>query len=89
MAYSFFWTAFIYHHVFDSLFGLFVGVGISFLVQCSDGLNYFEFNEPTLLYAIRFMAATLKKSIIEFIELFSPEGELRASLVKPDEDDIY
>lgn len=38
MAYSFYWTAFIYHHVFDSLFGLIMGLSTTLFIQCCDGL---------------------------------------------------
>ncbi|CAI2377595.1 unnamed protein product [Moneuplotes crassus] len=88
MAYSFFWTAFIYHHTFDSLFGLLLGSVLSFLIQCSDGLNYFEMNIPTIVYAIRFMAGTIKQAIAEFGELYKEEGDFRASIVKPSDRDI-
>mmetsp|Transcript_3027 Transcript_3027/g.2511 ORF Transcript_3027/g.2511 Transcript_3027/m.2511 type:complete len:94 (+) Transcript_3027:515-796(+) len=84
MAYSFFWTAFIYHQLFDSLFGLVLGASFSFLIQCSDGLNYFDFYEPTATYTLRFLFSRLKSSIIELYELyFETEGGFRSSITAP------
>ena len=68
MAYSFFWTTFVYHELIDSLFGLSIGSFISFCIQWSDGLWHFEIeSEHTITYGIRFMIGQWKLSVIEMV----------------------
>ena len=70
MGYSFFWTWFVYHSVFDSLVGLILGCFCSFFIQWSDGICNFDINEPIYTLAARFMVGIIKTAMIESWELF-------------------
>ena len=89
MAYSFFWTSFIYHSVFDSIASLLLGVVISFWVQWGDGLWYFEIYEHTVTHAARFMVSKVKNCIVELIDMLLGNTDFIHDQILPWAGDLY